>query len=129
MGRKATSLIVMRESDEPQSTDLVRREPSEEEVVFQQFCDCVDAHLLWKGLPPIASSEEERREKAMMYMLRSIEAYRWFAELVSGLDVLESLLGGSQKRKQIADANQESERMVRNKPRFVVRVDRGDDAE
>lgn len=125
MGRRNTALITTPAEEEPQSTDIVRREPSEEERVFIEFCDYVDAHLKWRGQPPIASTDQERREKAMQYMLRSIEAYRFFAELVGGLDMLEKLLGGSKKRQEIAEAQTTTERMVR-KPRFIVKVDRED---
>lgn len=73
--------------------EIIMRKLSEEEHVFQQFCDCVDADLKWRGLPPIAETDEERRQKVVLYMLHSIEAYKWFASLVGGLDVLERLLG------------------------------------
>lgn len=126
MGRKATSIIPVADDGKQESTDLVRREPTEEELVFQRFCDCVDAHMKWRGQPPIASNDAERRERAMLYMLKSIEAYRWFTELVGGLDVLEKLLASTQKRNEIADASRAAEQMVRKRPRFVVRVDRED---
>lgn len=73
--------------------EIIKQKTTEEEHVFQQFCDCVDADLRWRGLPPIAETDEERRQKVVLYMLRSIEAYKWFASLVGGLDVLERLLG------------------------------------
>lgn len=129
MEKKTNSLLPTHEADEPPSTDIVRREPSEEEKVFLQFCDHVDDHLKWRGQPPIASNDAERRERAMLYMLKSIEAFTWFAELVGGLDVLEKLLAGSNKRREVSQPRSSSEQTVHRKPRFVVRVDRGDEAE
>lgn len=126
MEMRTPSIIPVPDDGKQESTNLVRREPTEEERVFWEFCDSVDAHLKWRGQPPIASSDAERRQKAMMYMLKSIEAYSWFAELVGGLDVLEKLLAGSNKRREVSEASSSSEQMVRKKPLFVVKVDRGD---
>ena len=124
MGKKATSLLPTQEVDGMQSTDIVRREPTEEEMVFQQFCDCVDDHLRWKGLPPIASSDAERRQKAMLYMVKSIEAFSWFSELVGGLGYLNDLLGKRRERMEVTDGSHESEKVVKKKSRFVAKVRR-----
>lgn len=122
MKTRTDRLIPIHDDEDTQSTSIVKREPTEEERVFQQFCNCVDAHLVWKGLLPIASSEKERREKAMLYLLKSIEAYRWFAELVGGLDMLEKLLGGNVKSTEITVPSAETKMAARKKPRFVVRM-------
>jgi hypothetical protein len=124
MGKKATSLIPMHEINDPPSTDIVKRQLTEEERVFMQFCDCVDGHLRWKGLPPIASDEAERREKAMIYMLKSIEAFSWFSELVGGLGYLNDLLGKRRERMEVTDGSHESEKVVKKKSRFVAKVRR-----
>jgi hypothetical protein len=124
MKTRTTSLIPIHTGDESQTTDIVKREPSEEERVFLEFCDCVDAHLKWKGQPPIASRDEERREKVMMYMLKSIEAHSWFAELVGGLAYLNDLLGMRRARMEVTDGTQESENAPPRRPRFVAKVRR-----
>lgn len=120
MTMRAPSIIPVPDAGKQESTDLVRREPSEEERVFLKFCDHVDAHLIWKGLPPIASSEEERREKAMMYLLRSIEAYRWFTELVGGLDILEKLLAGSNKRREVTEASPTTDHVQVSRKAYIA---------
>jgi hypothetical protein len=124
MGRRSTSIVPKHDDDEAWSNAVVKREPTEEELIFQQFCDCVDAHLKWKGQPPIASSDEERREKAMLYMLKSIEAHSWFAELVGGLAYLNDLLGKRRARMEVTDGGQDSENAPPKKSRFVAKVRR-----
>ena len=54
------------EQEEPMTTDITQHDQTEEERVFKLFCDCVDSDLVWRGQPPIASTDEEKREKAMM---------------------------------------------------------------
>lgn len=124
MAKIKTSHIPMHEIGEPPSSGIVRSEPTEEERVFLQFCDCVDDHLRWKGLSPIASGEAERRERAMIYMLKSIEAFLWFSELVGGLGYLNDLLGKRRERMEVTDGSQESEKVVKKKSRFVAKVRR-----
>ena len=106
--------------DEHMTTDIIKREQTEEERVFTRFCDCVDAHLKWRGLPPIASNEEQRRQRAMTYLLKSIEAYQWFAGLVGGIEMFEKVMGGG-KRMEVETEQSASTQVVKRKPHVVTR--------
>lgn len=107
------------------TTGIVKHETTEEERVFTLFCDHVDAHLQWRGLPPIASNEAERRERAMTYFRRSIEAYTWFAKIVGGIEMFEKVMSGRNKRMEVVTEQSGSASVpVKRKPHVIPSVRR-----
>ena len=111
------------EKEEQMTTGIVLRETTEEEKFFTLFCDCVDNHLVWRGQPPIASTDDERRERAMAYLLRSIEAYEWFSKIVGGMEMFEKVMGGGKKMK-VETEQSTSPQVVKRKPHVVTRSGR-----
>lgn len=75
------------------TTDIIVRKQTEDELVFQRFCDAVDEHnRKIGGKPEIAYNEEERRARFMAYLIRSTEIMEWMIRLLGGLDVLNQVI-------------------------------------
>lgn len=102
-------------------TDLTVRSKTDEEILLATFCDRIDWYDTWRGLPKIASDEEQRKALFLDYVRHSIEVMDWFIELVHGLDVLEGVLGDRRKRQEVAEAVKTEQVQVSRKPYMATR--------